>query len=112
LQTAHTQPEGGSEFHSNIRPYVAELDQFAASYRAGKQTKFKVVSAIIEILNKDANLSPQERLQSFELYMAEVNTTQAFTWKSGGQPFRGRSASSDVSSDNSLSPLYIPPHHR
>jgi len=29
----------------------------------------------------------------------------------GGMDVRGRSASSDVSSDISLSPLYIPPHH-
>jgi len=30
----------------------------------------------------------------------------------GGVDVRGRSASSDLSSNISLSPLYIPPHHR
>ena len=72
--TIQSRMGSGQEFQSNIRPYVAELDQIVASYRAGNRTKFEVMSAIIEKLNKDANLTSQEKLRSFELYMAEIDS--------------------------------------
>ena len=57
-----------------IRPYVAEIDQLIESFRSGEKPRFEVISTITRHLNADVELSPQERAQSFELYMAEIST--------------------------------------
>ena len=57
-----------------IRPYVAEIDQLVESFRTGEKPRFEVISAITQFLNADTELSPQERAQSFELYMAEITS--------------------------------------
>ena len=55
-----------------VRPYVAEIDRLVESFRTGEKPRFEVISAITRHLNADTELSPQERAQSFELYMAEI----------------------------------------
>jgi hypothetical protein len=64
------------EFGPNIgiRPYVAEVDHLISLFRAGERTRFEVISSVTQLLNADAELSPQERAQSFELYMAEISS--------------------------------------
>ena len=57
-----------------IRPYVADIDRLVESFRTGERPRFEVVSSITQFLNADKELSPQERAQSFELYMAEISS--------------------------------------
>ena len=58
----------------NIRPYVFEIDQLIRLYRSGERSKFELTSAITNFLNEDRDLSPKERNESFELYLAEVDS--------------------------------------
>jgi hypothetical protein len=62
---------------SNVRPYVAEIDRLIESYRAGERPRFEILSAITRFLSEDGDLSPQERSQSFELFMAEVDSVKS-----------------------------------
>lgn len=59
---------------TSIRAYVAEIDHLIDLFRAGEKSKFEVVSSVTQFLNADSELSPQERTQSFELYMAEISS--------------------------------------
>ena len=68
---SHTRVE--EDVHSNIRVYVANIDQINSRYRARERTKFKVISAITGFLSKDSDLTSQERSQSLKLYLAEIN---------------------------------------
>lgn len=61
----------------NIRPYVVEIDQLINQFRAGELSRYKLVSSIIRFLNEDRDISPQERTQSFDLFMAEVDSIKA-----------------------------------
>jgi len=98
-QTVPSQLESGQGFQSNVRPYVAELERFIAGYRAGEQTKLEVTSAVIEILGKDPDLSTEETLRSFELYMAEINAAETFTRKPGERgPTKPQTARARLSS--------------
>ena len=82
---------GGWTVPTNVRPYLADIDSLAESYRVGTNTKLEAVSAVTQILNEDAELSPQERTQSFELFLAEIEVTkkgvqQGTKRRSGGEP--------------------------
>jgi len=46
-QTIPSQLKSRHESQPNIRPYFAEIDQFVAGYRAGKQTKLEVTLAVL-----------------------------------------------------------------
>jgi hypothetical protein len=70
--TSHDRSGGGSQ----IRPYVAEIDGLIGRFRAGERTRYEVVSSITQLLQADAELSPEERAQSFELYLAEISSIQ------------------------------------
>ena len=59
---------------TSVHSYVVEVDKLIDQFRAGERTRFEVVSSITQFLNADTELSPQERTQSFELYMAEVGS--------------------------------------
>jgi len=74
--TTGSQNDTGSNQHSNIRPYVAEFDQLITGYRASERTRFEVISALTDQLNRDPDLTPQERSKSFELCMAEIDSVE------------------------------------
>ena len=57
-----------------VRTYVVEIDRFVDSLHAGERSRFEVISSITQLLNADAELSPQEKAQSFELIMAEIGS--------------------------------------
>jgi len=76
-----TENESGQQL--NLWLYVADLNQSIAGYQASKQTKFDVMSAVTDQLNWDQDLTPKERSQSFELYMAEINLVEARMWVLG-----------------------------
>ena len=82
---------GGRTVQTNVRPYLADIDSLAESYRVGTKTKLEAVSAVTHILNEDIELSPQERTQSFELFLAEIEATKegvrrGTKRRSGGEP--------------------------
>jgi hypothetical protein len=77
---------------SSIKPYVSEIDHLVELFRAGERSRFEVVTSITQLLNGDADLSPQEKAQCFELYMAEVGSIQESPRargkaKADGRPF-------------------------
>src|SRR6266540_6558272 len=61
---------------AGIRAYVKDIDTCIESYRAGRQSKFDVISTIAQLLGEDDDLSGEERSQSLELYLAEINSIQ------------------------------------
>lgn len=95
-----TDPSQGEQpTQSNIRPSIAEIDRLIESYRSGNKTKLEVVSAISKIINDDNELSPQEKTQSFELFLAEIEAS-----KGGGQREpKGKSRADPESSKDKLS---------
>ena len=71
-----SQGEGRGPVTSNIRLYIMDINALTESYQTGAKYKLEVVSAVTQILNDDANLSPQTRTQSFEVFLAEVKATK------------------------------------
>ena len=69
--------EGRQGAISNICPYISDINTLAESYWTGAKSKFEVVSAVTQLLNKDSKLSPQTRTQSFEVFLAEVEVTKS-----------------------------------
>jgi hypothetical protein len=68
---------------SHIRPYVTEIDELIRRYRAGERMRNEVVASITQLLQADAELLPEERAQSFELYLAEISLI--WNWRSRTQ---------------------------
>ena len=72
---------------SNIRPYISKIDRIVNSFRAGERSRFEVITAITQLLNGDEDLSPQERSQSFNLYLAEIEEIEVVARGKGkGKP--------------------------
>ena len=65
-----------NEERANVRPCVAEIDQLIDHFRAGQRTKLEVILSITQLLNDDGELTTQEKSQSLELYLSEVNSFQ------------------------------------
>ena len=89
---------GQFEGSSNIRPYVFEINQLIRLYRSGERSKLELTSAITNFLNEDRDLSPKERNESFELYLAEVDslTSPGPPGHAGKGKARGRSGPTPI----------------
>ena len=92
--TFTTRSDQGVE--SNIRTYVTEIDHLVELFRTGERTRFDVVSSVTRLLNGDTELSPQERAQSFELYMAEIGSIQETPRNKGKGPAHKRIVNVDA----------------
>ena len=97
---------GRFEGSSNIWPYVFEINQLIRLYRSGEHSKFELTSAITNFLNEDRDLSPKERNESFELYLAEVDslTSPGPPGHAGKGKAQGRSGPTPESDYQQLSP--------
>jgi hypothetical protein len=73
---------------SHVRPYVIEVEQLVEHYRNGRKSKLEVIASITKFLLEDSELTSQEKTQSFELYMAEINSDE----RSRGERFEGVSS--------------------
>jgi hypothetical protein len=95
-----TEPSQGEQStQSNMRPAIAEIDCLIESYRSGNKTKLKVVSAISKIINDDNEFSPQEKTQSFELFLAEIEASKG----GGRRELKGKSRADPESAKDKLS---------